>query len=78
MEYGFCTGVSNCWTGIWNGAMEWKKEWNSEHTRLKLTCVTGAAQSRLNYVPSVSVGLFSHHRRFMSSYGIAHRHASLP
>ena len=23
-------GVSNCWTGIWNGTMEWKVEWNSK------------------------------------------------
>ena len=38
-------GVSNRWTGIWNRTMEWKMEWNSEHTQLQLTCVTGAAQS---------------------------------
>ena len=25
-------------------------EWNSEHTQLQLTHVTGAAQSRLNYL----------------------------
>ena len=43
-------GVSNCWTGIWNGTMEWKMEWNSECTQLQLTHVTGAAQSRLNYL----------------------------
>ena len=43
-------GVSNCWTGIWNVTMEWKMEWNSEHTQLQLTRVTGAAQSRLNYL----------------------------
>ena len=24
--------VSNQWTGIWNGTVEWKMEWNSEHT----------------------------------------------
>ena len=30
--------------------MEWKMEWNSEHTQLQLTRVTGAAQSRLNYL----------------------------
>ena len=41
-------GVSNRWNGIWNGTMEWKMEWNGEHTQLQLTCVTGAAQSRLN------------------------------
>ena len=35
---------------IWNRTMEWKKEWNSEHTQLQLTRVTGAAQSRLNYL----------------------------
>ena len=34
----------------WNGTMEWKMEWNSEHTQLQLTCVTGTAQSRLNYL----------------------------
>ena len=28
-------------------------EWNSEHTQLQLTCVTGAAQSRLNYLVAV-------------------------
>ena len=41
--------VSNRWNGIWNRTMGWKMEWNSEHTQLQLTCVTGAAQSRLNY-----------------------------
>ena len=30
--------------------MEWKMEWNSEHTQLQLTHVTGAAKSRLNYL----------------------------
>ena len=30
--------------------MEWKMEWNSEHTQLQLTRVTGAAKSRLNYL----------------------------
>ena len=68
-------GVSNCWTGIWNGTMEWKMEWNSERTQLQVTPVTGPAQSRLNY--SVSPGLLSHRRSFMSKYGIAHRHASI-
>ena len=43
-------GVSNHWNGIWNGTMEWKMEWDSEHTQLQLTRVTGAAQSRLNYL----------------------------
>ena len=47
-------GVSNHWTGMWNGTMEWndgmEKEWNSEHTRLQLTRVTGTAQSKLNYL----------------------------
>ena len=43
-------GVSNHWNGIWNGTVEWKMEWNSEHTQLQLTRVTGAAQSRLNYL----------------------------
>ena len=46
-------GVSNRWTGIWNRTMEWKMEWNSEHTQLQLTRVTGAAQSRLNYLVAV-------------------------
>ena len=46
-------GVSNHWNGIWNGTMEWKIEWNSEHTQLQLTRVTGAAQSRLNYLVAV-------------------------
>ena len=40
--------VSNHRNGIWNGTMEWKMEWNGEHTQLQLTRVTGAAQSRLN------------------------------
>ena len=22
-------GISNHWTGIWNGTVEWKMEWNS-------------------------------------------------
>ena len=43
-------GVSNRSNGIWNGTMEWKREWNSEHTQLHVTRVTGAAQSRLNYL----------------------------
>ena len=30
--------------------MEWIMEWNSEHTQLSLTHVTGAAQSRLKYL----------------------------
>ena len=34
-------GVSNYWTGIWNGTMELKMEWNSEHTQLHLIYVTG-------------------------------------
>ena len=34
----------------WNGTMEWKMEWNSERTQLQVTRVTGAAQSRLNYL----------------------------
>ena len=52
----YCTGmvcglgISNRWTGIWNGMMEWKMEGNSKRTQLYLTCVTGAAQSRLNYL----------------------------
>ena len=43
-------GVSNRRTGIWNRTMEWKMEWNSERAQLELTRVTGAAQSRLNYL----------------------------
>ena len=39
-------GISNHWTGIWNGAMEW----NSERTQLQVTCVAVAAQSWLNYL----------------------------
>ena len=27
-------GVSNRWTGIWSGTMEWRIEWNSECTQL--------------------------------------------
>ena len=30
----FGGGVSNRWTGIWNGTVEWKMEWNSDHTQL--------------------------------------------
>ena len=40
-------GVSNRWTGIWNGTMEWKMESNSEHTKLQLSRVTGTVQSSL-------------------------------
>ena len=36
------------WNMEWN--MEWKMEWNSEHTQFQLSHVTGAAQSRLNYL----------------------------
>ena len=58
--------------------LDWKMEWNSERTQLQLTRVTGASQLRLNYnVPSVSPGLLSHRRSFMSKYGIAHHHASI-
>ena len=42
--------ISNHWTGIWNGTMKWKMEWNNEHTKLQLTHVTGTAQSRSNYL----------------------------
>ena len=31
-KYKLYMGVSNRWTGIWNGTMEWKMEWNSEST----------------------------------------------
>ena len=50
LTYAVGMGVSNRWNRIWNGTMEWKMEWNSEHTQLQLTCVTGTAQSRLNYL----------------------------
>ena len=43
-------GVSNHWTGIRNGSMEWKMELNSEHMKLQLTRVTGADHSRVNYL----------------------------
>ena len=33
--------------------MEWKMEWNSEHTQLQVTRVTGTAQARLNYLVAV-------------------------
>ena len=46
-------GISNRWTGIWNQTMEWKMKL-IEHTQLQLTCVTGAAQSRLNYLVYLS------------------------
>ena len=26
--------VSNRWTGIWNGTVEWKMKWNSDRTQL--------------------------------------------
>ena len=38
--------VSNHWTGIWTGMVEWKMEWNSHCTRRRLTCVSGTVQSR--------------------------------
>ena len=44
------TGISNHLTGIWNGMMEWKMEWNSERTQLQVTRVTVTAQSRLSYL----------------------------
>ena len=43
-------GVSNHWTGIWNGTMEWKMEWNSEHAQLQVTHAAGTAQARMNYL----------------------------
>ena len=49
-KHDILTGVSNRWTGIWNGTMEWKMEWNNERTKLQLTRVTGTAQSRSNYL----------------------------
>ena len=47
-------GDSNCWTGIWNGTVKWKMERNGECTLLQLTCVTDAAQSRLN-ISSIAI-----------------------
>ena len=59
------------WNEQWTGMMEWKMEWNSEHTHLQLnSCIT--VHSRLNYTPGVSLGLLSHRRSFMSQYGVAH------
>ena len=26
------------WTGIWNGTVKWKMDWNAECTQLQLTC----------------------------------------
>lgn len=34
-------GVSNRWTGIRNGTVEWKMEWNNECAQLQVTHVTG-------------------------------------
>ena len=39
-------GVYNLWTGIWNEMMEW----NSEHTKLQPSHVSGTAQSRLKHL----------------------------
>ena len=69
-------GVSNRWTGIWSGTMEWKMEWNSEHTQLQLTRVTGAAQSRLNYLVYLQ-DCYLTAEALMSNYGIVHCHASI-
>ena len=33
--------ISNHWTGLWNGTVEWKMEWNGECAQLKLARVTG-------------------------------------
>ena len=27
-------GISNRWTGVWNGMVEWKMKWNGECTQL--------------------------------------------
>ena len=37
-------------TGLECETVEWKLKWNGESTQLQLTCVTGTAQSRLNYL----------------------------
>ena len=36
--------------------MEWKMEWNSEHTQLQLTRATDAAQSELSCLAVVDPG----------------------
>ena len=64
--------VYNCRTGIWNGMMEWKMEWNNKHTQLHLTCATGPAQSRSNYLEGVISP-----QKLMSKCGNANRHASI-
>ena len=45
----------NCWTGIWNGMVEWKMEWNGHSAQWHLTRVAGAVQSRLSYVPTMAL-----------------------
>ena len=53
--------------------MEWKMEWNSEHTKLQLSCVTGTAQSMQDELPNASLGLLSHRRGFMTKYITLHK-----
>ena len=64
------TDVSNRWTGIWNGMMEWKMELNSEHTKLQLSRVTGTVQSSLKY-PSISRAVISPQRLYEQVSSIA-------
>ena len=47
-------------------------EWNSECAQLQLTSVTGAAQSRLNYLVA-----FISLKQLYEKFGVAHRHASI-
>ena len=58
-------GVSNHWTGIWNGMMERKMECNSKRTQLQLTRVTAGA----------ALGLFFH--RKLCKFSITNCHASI-
>ena len=34
LRWALILGVSNHWTEIWNGTIEWKMEWNSECAQL--------------------------------------------
>ena len=56
--------------------MEWKMEWNSEHTQLQLTRVTGAAQPRSNYPVYHSCCCLTS-EAFMSKFSTARHHASI-
>jgi len=52
--------------------MEWKMEWNNEIP----SCSNWHCSIKV-YLPSVSLGLLSHRRSFMSKYGTARHHASI-